>query len=194
MKRIVCPRDAVYLHREPRRRGGIDPVQHAGHPVAEAVHAPGNRLVEGVDGDVEPVEPRGAQRGRLPREEPTVRRERDIGHPDAVLDLADYRGQVGPEQRLPPRQAHLLDAGAHEDPHDPRELPAGHEPAVSQEPVVGPEHLPGHAVRAAEIAAVRHGNAQVAYRSAKGVADGCHVLGKKTPNRYFREEAFLCYP
>jgi hypothetical protein len=41
---------------------------------------------------------------------------------------------------------------------------------LGEERVVGPERLLGHAVRAAEIAPVRHGNAQVADGAAEGVA------------------------
>ena len=71
--------DAVDLDPEAGLRRRVDALEHPGHLVAEAVHPAGGGLVEGVDGDIEPVEARGAERRGLLSEKPAVGRQRDVG-------------------------------------------------------------------------------------------------------------------
>src|SRR5262249_9112017 len=58
-----------------------------------------------------------------------------------------------------------------EDARKPRDLLEGKDGAVRQEFMAGVEHLPRHAVDAAEVAAVRDGDPQVAHRAAERIEE-----------------------
>ncbi len=80
--------------------------------------------------------------------------------------------EIATQQRLSAGDPELLHAELHEHARDPLDLLEREELAARQEPVVVPEDLLRHAVDAAEVAAVRDGDPQVANRPAEGVEDG----------------------
>ena len=115
MKRRVCPRspegaaegddlgvvdplldDAVDLDRKTRGGGGIDAGEDPGHAETEAVHPARRGLVQGVNRDIEPVEPGGPQGRGLLFQEPAIGGQRDVLDRGARPDGLDDGGQVAP--------------------------------------------------------------------------------------------------
>src|SRR5262249_21126923 len=80
--------------------------------------------------------------------------------------------KVPPDERLATGDPELRHAEIHEDTGQPLDLLVAEDRVVGQELEVAAEDLLRHAVRAAEVAAVRHRDAQVAQRSAQRVEVG----------------------
>jgi hypothetical protein len=95
----------------------------------------------------------------------------DVVHARGRGDLRDEQLEVGAQQWLAARQAHLVDAELDEDLDQQGDLSDGQDLVLWQEDVVGAEQLARHAVRAAEVAAVGHGDAQIAQMPTPGIAD-----------------------
>ncbi len=163
---------AVDLDGKAEGGGVVDAAQHARRLETLSVHAAGDGVVEGIDRDIEAVQPGLAQGGRGLFQEPAVSGQGDDGNPQLLLELAHQLRNVRPQQGLAPGQPHFLDPQGHECARDPHELAVGHELGRVQERVPGPKDLLWHAVGASEVAAVRHGNAQVPERAAERIAGG----------------------
>ena len=86
-------------------------------------------------------------------------------HFDQALDVAA-------KQRLAARQPELRHALVDEDPGEARDLLEREELRAREKFVVGAVDLLGHAVHAAEVAAVRDRDAQIVQRPAEGVGHG----------------------
>ena len=160
--------DRVHLHRQADRRRGVDALEHARDREVDVVHRAEGRVVERVEAHVDAVEPRVAQRLRLPREERRVRRQRQVEAVDRREPL-DEALELLAEQRLAAGEADLLDAERDERARDALELLEAQQLLAVHEPVVVAEDRLRHAVGAAEVAAVGDRDAQVADRAAERV-------------------------
>ena len=120
-----------------------------------------------VQADGHPVEPGRAERSRLAREQQPVRRHRQVANRGDRGEHPDQRSHVPAEKRLAAGQAHLVDTELGEGGDELADLLEGQE-VLAWEPDV---LLLGHAVLAAEVAAVRHRDPQVAERPVEGVRD-----------------------
>ena len=120
-----------------------------------------------------------------------ARQQRAVGGQREVQRLAVRRAQRGElldqhldvlaQQRLAAGEADLAHAVRHEQPRQPRDLLEAQQRAVRQVLVVLVEHFLGHAVAAAEVAAVGHADAQVAQRPAQRVGE--QAGGRRWPAR-----------
>ena len=157
-------------------RGRVDPLEHGLHREVDVVHGAEDLVVEGVEADRDPPETRVAQRLRLLRQEGAVRRQRQVEsrnggkHLDEALDIAA-------DQRLAAREADLLDAEACENAGEPGDLLESEQVAAREEGVVAAVDLLRHAVDAAEVAAVRDRDPEVAQRPVESVFEShTHTL------------------
>ena len=108
---------------------------------------------------------------RLLCEERGVRRQGDVESLVERGERGDEVLEIAAQQRLASGDPQLADAELDEDPSDAFDLLEGEELAPREEAVVVPEDLLGHAVDAAEVAAVGDRDAQVAYRATECVDD-----------------------
>ena len=120
--------------------------------------------IQGVDRDVHPVQARFAQADGAPVQAQPVGRQADIGLDSAPRAQTGHCGddllQVPSQQRLPAGQANPLHSEAlHRQSRQPPDLSGGEQTGRRQPFEPGG----GHAVGAAQIAAVRDGQAQVAH-------------------------------
>ena len=123
-----------------------------------------------------------------------VRRQRQVElaavRPAERRQHRDEDRQVAPDERLAARDPELLDAELDERPRDPLDLLEASAPRPSrQEREVRPEDLLRHAVRAAEVAAIRDRDAEVVQRPAEEVLDG--VLARARSRRGRRGSILL---
>ena len=116
--------------------------------------------------------PASASDLRLLREQRGVGRQRDVEVVAESRQPGDQELEVAPEKRLAARDAELLHAEVDEHARDALDLLERQELATRQEAVLVAEDLLRHAVDAAEVAAVRDRDPQVANRPAEGVEDG----------------------
>ena len=149
----------------------VDPAEHARDREVDVVHRPEDLVVQRVEADRDPRQPRVGEHLRLLREERPVGREREVEVAER-RQLRDEHLQVAPEQRLATRDAELRHAEVDEHRRDAPDLLEGQELAPGQEAVVLPEDLFRHAVDAAEVAAVGDRDAEIAERPAGGVENG----------------------
>ena len=101
-------------------------------------------------------------------------RVRSTDSPSGVAQLGQHRDEVRqrlPDERLAAGDPQLPDAELDEDPGQPADLLVGQDLRVRQEGVVAPEDLGRHAVRAAEVAAVRDRDPEVAQRPPSSIED-----------------------
>ncbi len=159
--------DRVDLERcEAGPRRGLDAAQHARQLVeaGELLEPVGPQRVEA---DRDPVEARRAQGGRVLLEQHAVGRHREVVQPRLAGEDLDERGQVVAHERLAARQADAVDAERAEDVGEPADLFELEQVRAGKPHVV----LLGHAVVAAQVAAVRHREAEVAERAAEAVRE-----------------------
>src|SRR6266545_934973 len=157
----------VHLHRgDPRGGGGLDALDDpleapaAGDPLEP-------RGVEAVHAHVHGGEPGGAQLGRDRREPVAVRREPDPAHARDGGDRADDVGEIAAQRGLAAREPHLPDPELRERPHEPLEL--GNGERLRSRSARTPLR---QAIRAAEVAPVRHREPQVLELPPEGVLKG----------------------
>jgi len=151
----------------------FDAGQHVGHRKVDIVHAPEDGVVQSVQADGHALQPGRCQRSGLARQHRAVGGQRDVqrrAFGRAQLGQhGDQRLQPLAQQRLAAGQADLLHTVRHEDARQPGDLLEAQQAGLWQEHVVPVEHLLGHAVAAAEVAAVGDRDAQVAQRPAQAV-------------------------
>ena len=172
--------------------GGLDAGEHLGDRKVHVVHAAEDRVVQTIQTHRHAREPGIAQRLRLAGEQRAVGGEREVGH------LAVERAQVGElnnelfdvlaQQRLAARQSDLAHAHAHELAREPGDFLEAQQGAVRQIRIVLVEHILGHAVRAAEVAAIGDADAQIPQRSLVGIAQ----LRGKVQRRAFGHDGGQC--
>jgi hypothetical protein len=134
----------------------VQPAQHLRQGVApgdleEAV------ALQRVDRDVHALDTGGRQRHGIPLEQVAIGRQREVAD---ARDRGEHRGEPGEvpaDQRLAAGEAHLLDPQGGHQADQPLDLLEAEE-LVALEPG---HPLGRHAVLAAEVAAVRYGDAQV---------------------------------
>mmetsp|Transcript_11134 Transcript_11134/g.36776 ORF Transcript_11134/g.36776 Transcript_11134/m.36776 type:complete len:264 (+) Transcript_11134:774-1565(+) len=150
---------AVQLERRvPQRQRRVHRAQHLWQRVAPRQLEESTPL-QRVEREVELVEAGGVQRGQQPRQRHTVGCHRDLAQPERPqpVQRADDCGQVGPNRRLASREADLVDSGADEEGGEAEQLLRREEP-----PRVRERHaVRGHAVRAAQRAALGERDAEV---------------------------------
>jgi hypothetical protein len=157
------------------RAPGLDARQHIGHRKIHIVHAAKHRVVQAIQAHGDAVQARILQSARALRasSEPLVVRVRSGGRPSTVRNCRQLRHQhfqVLAQQRLAPGQPDLAHAMRQKLLGQPRDFLKAQQEVVRQVGVVLVEHFLGHAVVAAEVAAVGHADAQVAQRAAQLVA------------------------
>ena len=112
-----------------------------------------------------------SRRGRaLGREESAVGGEGEVLEALEGGQLLDQAGEVAADEGFAPGDADLLDAVRDEEAREAHDLLVREDLLAVEELEGRPEHFLGHAVDAAEVAAVRHGDAQVAEGPVEGVA------------------------
>ena len=150
---------------EDRRRGG-DPLEHA-IELVESRQAAEPFGMQRVEADGQAVQTGVAQRPRLRREQDAVGRHRQVANGGARGEPADQIGQVAAQQRLASGQPHLVDAERGEDVDQRLDFLEVQDVFARQPDVVRLRH----AVAAAQVAAIRHRQAQVPQRAMVGVEE-----------------------
>ena len=148
-----------------------DAIQHRLRAVPLAVHHAEYRRIERVEAHGEAAQPGAPQRLRLLREQVAVRREREIVDARDGVEHRDEPVEVLPNERFAAGDAHLADAKIDEQPGEARYLLVRQDRFAGEEVVALAVHLRGHAVGAAEVAAVGDGDAQVAHRPPERIGD-----------------------
>ena len=174
----------------PARSAASDALQRRAYAEASPVHGAKHFVVQAVQAHRHAPQPGLGERLGVPPEQVGVGRQRQ------VLDRQPRQHgheawQVRPQQRLPAGQSNLPDAKLDEDAGQPRNLLEGEDLGLRQEGVVLAVDLGRHAIGTAEIAPVRHGNAQIAQRTAKRVdgrrGDSGRHAGDDSPIRLHPE-------
>jgi hypothetical protein len=167
----VAQRDDVDLDRAQLRvgLGGLEPGQHLGERVApgELEEAVGG---ERVERDVDAAQPGAHEVADLALEQVAVGGQREVVDVVDRRQLLDQPPQLLAHERLAAGEAHVVDAHRAEQADQPLDLLVA-EQRVAVEPR---QALGGHAVLAAEVAAVRHGDPDVADGAAVAVDEGLH--------------------
>ena len=163
--------DAVDLdRRQPRVLRGANALEHAVALGEAAAHLLEDLRIERVETDGDAMQAVRLQLRRMLREQHAVGRQRDVLHAFERGELADQLGDIRAQQRLAAGEPHLLHAELHEQARQPRDLFERQALGRLQEAIVLVKRLPRHAVRAAEVAAIHHRNAQVVQRPIQRVA------------------------
>ena len=162
----------ILIGSKPAPRAASIPREHGREVAAAAVHLLEDLLVEAVEAHREALQACGLELGRVLGEPRAVGRERDVLDTLEARERGDDLDDVAPQQRLAAGEPDLLDAELREQARDALDL-AGREPVrARQELVMLAVELGRHAVRAAEVAAIDHGNPQIAERPAQPVLHG----------------------
>ncbi len=152
--------------------GRIDGLEHAGHGEVDVVHGPERGVVERVEGHAH-----APQAGAGERPCPLAREQRAVRGHGHVVDTVDGRQhlhellEVAPQQGLSAGETNLGRAEGCEDCRHAGDFFERQQRLALDEREVAPEDLLRHAVRAAEVAAVRDGDPQVAQRPLQGVGE-----------------------
>ena len=170
-------RDGVDLDPEPGLDRGVDAVHHLGE-AAPAGDLRELRGVERVERDVDPPDAAVGELGREAAELAAVGGQRQLLE-RAGLEVARHGAEEGHDalahQRLAAGDPELLDAEADEGRAEPVELLERQQLGLGQE-----LHVLGHAVDAAEVAAVGHRDAQVGDRARERVDQAWHARSSRT--------------
>ncbi len=173
-RRLVQPAldDDVDLDREPRLRGGVDPRENPRHREVDVVHRAEDLVVERVEAHRDAREPGVGEGLCLLRQEGGVRREGDVEVVVESSEPGDQQLEIAAEKRLAAGDAELAHPEVDEHARDALDLLEREELAARQEPILVAEDLLRHAVDAAEVAAVRDRDPEIAHRPAEGVGNG----------------------
>jgi hypothetical protein len=129
-----------------------------------------NCVVEGVQADGDAAQSRIRERPGLAGEQRAVGRQGDVLDAADGGQLRDQALQITAQQRLAAGQPQLAHAQARENPGEPCQFLEGEQVLAGQEDEVPAEHLAGHAVGAAELAAVGDRDPQVPQRARQDVS------------------------
>ena len=179
-----APDDHVDLDRlEPGLARRVDPVEHARDREVDPVHRPEHRVIERVEADGHATQSRVRERPGERAKRRAVGRQRQVELPALRRpesgEHRDQIRQVSPDERLAASDPQLSHATRHERPGDPFDLLEAQNLVSGQERVVAAEDLLGHAVGAAEVAAVGDRDAEVMHRPPEpvGRAGAGHLMG-----------------
>ncbi len=166
------PHDGIDLDgRETGRRGGLDALDHARHGHAHVIEPAEDRIVERVEADRDPAQTGIGKAACLAGEQGPVGGHREVVEAIDAGEQLHEPGQVASEQRLAPGEPDLGHAVVHEEARQTRDLLERQQLRPGQEPESRPEHLPGHAVDAPEVAAIGDRDPQVVHRPPQPVED-----------------------
>ncbi len=155
---------------EARAARVLDAVQHVRDVAEVAAHAFEYLRLEAVQAHGDALESGGLQFHRMLGEQDAVGGQGDIVDAGDAGQIAHQVGQIGSQQRLATRESQLAHAEPREQAHQSHDFLEAQPFARAQEPILVVESVPGHAVRAAEIAAIHYGDAQVVQGPATRVA------------------------
>ena len=165
--------DTVELDRaQAGRPDGLDAFEHPGCRELVAGHLAEDFLVEAVEADRHALQARLCERPDLAGQEGAVGGESQILHALDPGDAFDELGQIVAQQRLAAGDADLLHARTDEDADQALDLLEVQDLGPGQEVVPLAEDLGGHAVDAAEVAAVGDRDPQVSQRPLPGIDGG----------------------
>ena len=150
----------------------LDALEHRVHAEVAPVHLAEHVVVEAVEANGHPLETGIFQRLRHGGEQVGVGRHRQVFDAVHLGKLPDEGLDALAHQRLAARQPDLHGAKLDEDTHQPHDLLERQQLFARQEAVALPEYLGGHTVRAPEVAAVRHGDADIPQRPVECVLYG----------------------
>jgi hypothetical protein len=120
--------------------------------------------------DVQPAQSRVVQFAGLIGQQHAVGGERQVRNAFEGGQLAHQRRQIFSHQRLASGDAQLSDAQSHRDANEPLDFFKGQNLLPRLELHVGFRH----AVKAADVAAIRHAEAQTVVKAAESVDQRCH--------------------
>ncbi len=149
----------------PTRCCRVDSGQHALGTEAAAGHALEDLLVVAVQAHGDSPETRVLERLRPLGKEIAVGGEGEILHPVDRGQSFDQLGKLVAEQRLASGHPELRRTEGDEEARQPLDLLEAQDLVSQKELVLLAVDVPGHAVAAAKVAAIRHGNAQIAQRA-----------------------------
>jgi hypothetical protein len=158
---------------EAGRRRGVDPGEHARDWEANVIHRGERVVIECVEADGDARKARGFERPGIGGQSRAVGGHGYVGDPVDAGEHRDELLKVAAQQRLAAGQAELRDSLQRERPGQARDLLERQQLGAREEREVAPEDLFGHAVGAAEVAAVGNRDPQVAQRTGSAVK---HVL------------------
>ena len=142
--------------------GGGDAVQNALHAEPAPVHLAEYAVVQGVQADREPLQPGVAERGGFLRQQVCIGGHRQVGDALYRRELRHKLFYLAANKRLPPGQPRLNHAKLGEYARYSGYLFEGEQIVLRQKLVAVAKDFGGHAVGAAEVAAVGDRNPQVA--------------------------------
>ncbi len=147
-----------------------DAPEHVVDLAEAAVHLLEDGRIEAVEAHGHALEPGRDQLGRMLGQQHAVGGQRDVLDARHAVEVGDQVRQVGAEQRLAPGQPQLAHPEGHEQPRQPHDLVEREPLAGAHELVLLVELLLRHAIGAAEVAAIHHGNAQIVHRTPERIA------------------------
>ena len=157
-----------------RREAGVarrvDAAKHAMHGKVDVVHRAEGRVVERIDAHGEPAQAGGAERAASFREARAIGREREIAQAIDARRACDERREFAPQQRLAAGEPHLFHARARRRCAASRAISSKvRSSSFGRKSWPWPKTSLRHAVAAAEVAAVRDRDAQIAERTSKRI-------------------------
>ena len=160
----------------PGRERDLDALEHVGDREVDVVHRAERRVVERVERHRHAIQAGvGEPRGHA-RQQRAVRRQRDVVDAGQRGEARDQLVDAAAHERLAAGDAQLLDAHAGERARQALDLLERQQLLAAQELELLAEDLLGHAVHAAEVAAVGDRDAQVANRPGELVESDGHQL------------------
>ena len=158
-----CTTALILIGSETDVGGGLDGVQDTAGAEAAAVHQLEDFVVDAVETDRDAVQARVLELLRLLGQQIAIGGEGDVRDALDVGHLGDELPQVGSQQGLAAGDAGLVYAELSEQTGDAGDLLEGQDFLTRQELVGLAEDLGGHAIRAAEVAAVGDRDSQVSH-------------------------------
>jgi hypothetical protein len=150
---------------------GLEPGEHLREAVA-AREPEESLAIERIEAHVHAPEARGAQLLRHRHQLEAVRGHREIEPGLELVQQSHQHRQVGAHRGLPAGEPDAVDAERKADSREARDLLVGEEVVLGQ-----PRHaLGGHAVDAAQVAAVGDRDAQVTHRASVGVDQAVRLV------------------
>ena len=154
---------------------GLNAGKHVGDRKVHIVHAAKHRIVEPVQAHGHTLEPRLLEAARLARQQRAIGGEGKVGrravHGAQRGQLRNQRLDVAAQQGFAPGQADLANTVLQKHPGQPGDFFEAQQIGMGQVGVVLVKDVLGHAVIAAEVAAIGHADAQVAQRAPQGVGE-----------------------
>ena len=168
---------------QPHPQGCIDAVQHLAHGDLAVAHAAKGGVIQRVQADGDALKA-GVLQGLNPGpQQGAVGGERQLGRGAFCRAQRCQPGneviEVLAHQGLSARQTQFAHTQLQKESACPFDFFEGEQGLVRHEAVPGAIDLPGHAIAAAEVAAVGHRDAQITKRAAQGVQRGDGAVARR---------------